>query len=52
MKALIVIFKNIRNMQWWVQDGNNWCKTTWRYVLTGEHVLEKLHYDYGKDKLH
>jgi len=28
-------------LQWWVNDccsgGKNWCKTTWKYVLTGKH---------------
>ena len=29
-------------LQWWVEDGRNWCKTTWRYVLSGEHRGQKL----------
>ena len=27
---------------WWVEDGNNWCKTKWWYVITGKHRGQKL----------
>jgi hypothetical protein len=28
-------------MQWYVLEGH-WCKTPWRYVLTGKHRGQKL----------
>ena len=28
-------------IQWWVLYGH-WCKTTWKYVLTGKHCGNKL----------
>ena len=30
---------------WWVEDGNNWCKTKWWYVLIGKHRGQKLKFD-------
>jgi len=38
--------KRILKLQWWVEDGNNWCKTTWKYVLTGKHKGQRLKLDY------
>jgi len=35
--------------QWWVNDccsgGKNWCKTSWRYVLTGKHRGQQIRLD-------
>lgn len=27
--------------QWWVKEGH-WCKTTWRYVLTGRYPFKSF----------
>lgn len=29
-------------IQWWVEDCDNWCKTTFKYVFTLKHRGSKL----------
>jgi len=33
--------KNKLPIQWWVKYGH-WCKTSWKYVLTGKHRGNQL----------
>lgn len=33
---------NMIPYQWWVEDGDNWCATSWEYVLTLKHRGQRI----------